>query len=125
MAEYETQNDTQKAINFDLDTKALKEYYCLITGNDYTQAYADVRSFMMQNGFIHRQGSGYISPQLLREAQITQLAMKMQKQLPWILLCAEEIDVTDIREQYDLLKEVNLLTTLKGRSLQLAREVQA
>lgn len=110
------EHDVQKAINFDLDTKALKEYYFQMTGNNYTQAYSDIRAFMAQNSFVHRQGSGYISSNLLIKTQVTRLAMKMQKQLPWILLCAKKIDVTDIKEQYDLLKEMKECSDLEVNS---------
>ena len=41
---------TTKAVNFDLDTKALKIYY---PGKHYRQAYRDIRKFMLDNGFTH------------------------------------------------------------------------
>lgn len=102
--------DMRKAINFDLDTKMLKEYYCQITGSNYTQAYSDIKNFMAQNHFIHRQGSGYISSIQLDQTQVTRLAMKMQKQLPWILSCAKKIDVTDLGDHYDLISEIEMDT---------------
>ena len=49
---------TLKALNFDLDTENLKRYY---PSSDYHKAYFDIKQFMIQNGFEHRQGSGYVS----------------------------------------------------------------
>ncbi len=45
-----------KAINFDLDTNKLKKYY-----PRYQQAYSDLLRFFKVNGFLHRQGSGYVT----------------------------------------------------------------
>lgn len=49
---------SRKAINFDLDTANLKKYY---PQKNYRQAYRDIKDFMVNNGFKHRQWSGYIS----------------------------------------------------------------
>lgn len=38
----------RKAINFDLDTRALKEFY---PGKDYRAAYGEIKAFMENNGF--------------------------------------------------------------------------
>ena len=38
----------RRAINFDLDTKALKEFY---PGKDYRAAYGEIKNFMENNGF--------------------------------------------------------------------------
>ena len=45
-----------KAFNFDLSVRALQENY---PGTNYRQAYQDIRQFLEDNGFEHRQGSGY------------------------------------------------------------------
>jgi len=47
-----------RSINFDLDTNKLKEHY---PNKTYTNAYEDIKRFLLKNGFEHRQGSGYIS----------------------------------------------------------------
>ena len=47
----------KKAINFDLDTKKLREFH----PKGITQAYTDIRNFLESMGFEHRQGSGYVS----------------------------------------------------------------
>jgi len=48
----------RKSLNFDLNIKKLKEHY---PNSNYTEAYNDIKKFLTNNGFEHRQGSGYIS----------------------------------------------------------------
>ncbi len=57
-----------KAINFDLDTNKLKEFY-----PRYQQAYRDLLRFFREKGFSHRQGSGYVSNDKLSSADIVDL----------------------------------------------------
>lgn len=40
-----------KAINFDLDTKKLKDIYSKQTKKAYNTAYSDIESFMLDNQF--------------------------------------------------------------------------
>ena len=94
-----------KAINFDLDINALKAHYCQETGQHYTQAYADIRKFMENNDFTHRQGSGYISSRPMTNTEISHLAARMRQQFPWLRECVKEIDVTNIVEQHSLIPE--------------------
>lgn len=99
-------HSARRAINFDLDTNALKEYYCKGTGKDYTQAYADIRKFMTQNGFVHRQGSGYISSDQLDDTEITRLIIQMAKTMPWLRYCGNTMDLTDIGERQDIMDDI-------------------
>lgn len=96
----------RKAINFDLDTNALRKYYCQETGQRYTQAYTDIQRFMTHNGFVHRQGSGYVSSEPIDKIFVSYLILKMRQQFPWLTDCVKAMDVTDIGEQYDLLPEL-------------------
>ena len=57
-----------KAINFDLDTNRLKEYY-----SRYQKAYSDLYGFFRNRDFSHRQGSGYVSNKKLISADIVDL----------------------------------------------------
>lgn len=49
----------RKALNFDLDTKKMKEL------NLYPKGYKLLGSSLKKHGFEHRQGSGYISKEKL------------------------------------------------------------
>ncbi len=86
-----------KAINFDLDTNKLKGYY-----PRYQQAYKDLLGFFKAHGFMHRQGSGYVSKEKLSTADIVDLIGMFQKQFAWSGTCVKKIDVTNVGAQYDL-----------------------
>ena len=86
-----------KAINFDLDTNKLKKYY-----PRYQQAYCDLLRFFKANGFLHRQGSGYVSKEKMTSADIVDLIGTFQKKFIWSGTCVKKIDVTNIGAQYDL-----------------------
>ncbi len=89
----------RKAINFDLSVERLKYYY----NGDYHHAYRDIKSFMSSNGFVHRQGSGYISATSMSRYEITNIVSKMSIDLPWLRYCVETFDVTSIAKQFSLL----------------------
>ena len=86
-----------KAINFDLDTNELKKYYLR-----YQQAYSDLLKFFKANGFLHRQGSGYVSKEKMTSADIVDLIGAFQKNFSWSSTCVKKIDVTNVGAQYDL-----------------------
>lgn len=88
-----------KALNFDLDTHQLKEHY---PGASYRQAYDDLRRFFKRHHFSHRQGSGYISDDKLAIADIYDLMDELSRQFPWIGVCVNKIDVTNVGLQHDL-----------------------
>lgn len=104
----------QKAINFDLDTNALKMYY---PGKHWRKAYKDIRNFLKENGFSHRQWSGYRSKGLLSDTQIIAIIKKMNKTYPWLSKCVNHFDVTNIGKTYDMLKYLsgNDVTQSKDR----------
>lgn len=62
----------KKAINFDLDTKKLREFH----PKGITQAYTDIRNFLESMGFEHRQGSGYVSKEPMRYATVDAIVEK-------------------------------------------------
>ncbi len=86
-----------KAINFDLDTSRLKEYY-----PRYQQAYRDLLKFFKGKDFSHRQGSGYVSNNKISTADIIDLIGDLQKEFKWSGTCIKKIDVTNVGAQYDL-----------------------
>lgn len=100
-------SDKFKAINFDLDTKKLKQFYTTQTGKPFNQAYRDIKLFMKANDFTHRQGSGYISKHRLSNTDIAALISKMNILFPWLKSCVKRIDVTVIEKQFDLVEMLN------------------
>lgn len=88
-----------KALNFDLDTKALEQHY---PSSSYRQAYRDISRFLQSNGFEHRQWSGYRSEQAMSDAEITLLVTRLNTRFPWLSKCVNRFDVTNIGKNYDL-----------------------
>ncbi len=89
----------RKALNFDLDTNALKKHY---PGKNYRKAYSDIKRFMEHEGFTHRQWSGYVSNEKLSMQKIAAKTKKLSQTFPWLKKCVNRFDVTDIGEQHDI-----------------------
>jgi len=92
----------RKAINFDLDDNILKAVYP--KPKSYKRAWGDIAKFMRENGFIHRQYSGYESVEPITQIKVNKLIKKMIKALPWLTKngVIQQIYVTDIGETYSL-----------------------
>ena len=88
---------TRKAINFDLSTNELKKHF-----NNTAEAYNKIKEFMLQNGFEHRQYSGYMSKEVIDDDRVSVLITRLSRQFSWLSNCVQKFDVTDIGEQYDL-----------------------
>lgn len=87
----------RKAINFDLSTNELKKRF-----KNTIEAYNQIKYFMLQNGFEHRQYSGYVSKEPMEDDDITVLTETLNEKFTWLKDCIQEFDVTDIGEQYSL-----------------------
>ncbi len=86
----------RKAINFDIDTKKYEKY----TGKKASAAYAEIKKFMLKNGFEHRQGSGYISEKSLNDKFMMVLISKMSINIKWLKHCIKKMDITNIGNQH-------------------------
>ncbi|MGB4984296.1 MAG: VapD family protein [Erysipelotrichaceae bacterium] len=93
---------TRKAINFDLNTKKLLEYY---DKDNYNNAYRDIRKFMERNGFEHRQYSGYVSMKSVRFGIVENVLADAYQQFPWLVNCVDVLDVTSVGKNYDFAKK--------------------
>ena len=87
---------SRKAINFDLSTADLKKHF-----KNTAEAY-QIKNFMLQNCFEHRQYSGYVSNDKLHDYNVTNLTIRLKNQFSWLSHCTKKFDVTDIGEQHDL-----------------------
>ncbi len=94
----------RKAINFDMDTKKLKE-----KGFEHLSTpYSLVKNFMINNNFIHQQGSGYVSQKQMNKKEILKIINKMKNELPWAIGCFSDIVVSNIDEkQFNLTSYFN------------------
>ena len=100
----------QKSLNFDLDTNKLKELY---PNKSYTQAYKDIKDFLLKNGFEHRQGSGYISKEDMSELKVVSIIKDLNKNNSWLEKCCKTLDYYDVGKQYnglDILEKNNKIT---------------
>ena len=93
----ERNEETRKAINFDLDTLKLREKFL-----DTRKPYNDIKKFMESNGFEHRQYSGYVSKKQLPIYRVISLISKMGKDYTWLKDCIQKFDVTEIGDTFDL-----------------------
>ena len=97
-----------RAINFDLNTKALKEYY---PSHNWRKAYKDIDKFLAANGIVHRQWSGYITSEPISNIKLIAILKKKSAEYPWLKHCATHFDVTDVGKHHDM------LDTLKNPSI--------
>lgn len=102
----------QKAINFDLSTNELKKHF-----NNTAEAYNKIKEFMLQNGFEHRQYSGYVSKELMSNRQVAKIVRKISNKFAWLSFCTQKFDVTDIGEQYDLTYLLTNKISQKNRAI--------
>ena len=94
---------TRKAINFDLDTNKIKEVY----PKTYTNAYYEIKEYLEDIGYKHRQGSGYISVHVKTFAEVEQDMIDLSNILNWLKYCIKKIDVTSVGDRYDMLEVIN------------------
>lgn len=77
-----------KSIAFDLDTKALQEYY---PKGDWHNAYNDIGNFLAKYKFEHMQGSVYDSTTKFSDEELGDLIEKMSDTLTWLPQCVKSI----------------------------------
>ncbi|MCI7484337.1 MAG: VapD [Helicobacter sp.] len=77
-----------KSIAFDLDTKALQEYY---PKGDWHNAYNDIGNFLAKYKFERMQGSVYDSTTEFRDEDLGRIIEKMSEKLTWFPKCVKSI----------------------------------
>ncbi|MBR1746964.1 MAG: hypothetical protein IJ735_01990 [Clostridia bacterium] len=86
-----------RAINFDLDTNQM-----MFALGSKTAGYDKLKKSFKKVGFIHRQGSGYVSKKPLTNAQLMKAVKNVSKENAWLATCLNVIDVTKVEKVYDL-----------------------
>lgn len=102
---------TKKAIYFDLDYNALKHFYSNTSPNN---AYAEIEKYMLDNGFEHRQRSGYVSLKAMRLNEITDLYLDEPYYEIDVDLEISNENVVDHNEDYKLVEVGNDLYELRN-----------
>lgn len=89
----------KKALNFDLDTKKLKQYY---PEKDWHRGYDEIRKFLEGKGFEHIQGSGYHSKGDLSSYQAVSVIYEMSSRYEWINFCVKSCEISNIPLSHDV-----------------------
>lgn len=71
---------SRKALNFDINSNLLRKYY---PSKNYRRGWKDIKAFLENSGFIHRQYSGYVSKDDIAITDVIYLAKEMSKRLTW------------------------------------------
>lgn len=91
--------ESKKALNFDLSNVQLRKYY---PSNNYKKAWSDIKSYLLDNGFNHRQYSGYVSKEPISMIDTIHIITNMSIYLKWLHYCVKEFDVTIVGDEYSL-----------------------
>lgn len=75
-------------ITFDMDTNCLKDNY---HGNNYTNAYSDIKTILARHGFENIQGSVYLGREGISEAHGTIAIQELTARLDWFYSCISNI----------------------------------
>lgn len=92
--------ESRKALNFDLNSKLLKDNY---PSKHISSAYRSIRRFLERYGFTHRQKSGYVSRQAISMADVGSIISEMAQSYTWLQLCIQQLDVTIVGDEYSFL----------------------
>lgn len=93
----------RKMINFDLDQAKLKEFY---PGTSPNHAYTKIGIFLKKNGFVHVQGSGYISKEPILEVEITSLINELVEKNIWLAKCFKAFSTSDVTNKTDRMPDI-------------------
>lgn len=89
----------RKQLTFDLDTNIAKK----ILGNEnYTKAYADIGRVMKSKGWIHIEGSVYMSKKSLSVMEVAQLLDDLKMKYPYLTKCIRNMHQSDISNVHSL-----------------------
>ena len=83
--------ESKKALNFDLSNQALQKYY---PSKSYKKAWSDIKGYLLEIGFNHRQYSGYVSIDNISMTYVIQHIIEMSLLFKWLKYCVKEFDVT-------------------------------
>ena len=80
------------AVNFDLSVKACRQLF----NGSQTKAYRVLKKDMTEHGFIHDQGSGYVSENPLTQIEMTVVMIGVFTRQQWLGKCCKKLRITQI-----------------------------
>ncbi len=92
----ETTGKHYKQLIFDLDTVLLKELY----GDDYTEVYYWIRTFLDKKGFDHLEGSGYLSRKMMSDVQLARVIRSLIRKYPFLDKCVKKIHSANVTSKH-------------------------
>lgn len=85
--------DKRKQLTFDIDTNILKK---ILGEKNYSNAYTQIRKFMENEGWIHIEGSVYMSKKPMSSTKVALLINDLKKKYPYLTKCIREMHQSDI-----------------------------
>jgi virulence-associated protein VapD len=70
------------------------------------RAYAQIKSFLTKNGFMHKQWSGYTSLKPMSYGEVYDIVFKMIDQCQWLPSCVNQFDATNVMSETDMLDAI-------------------
>lgn len=111
--------EVRKQITFDLDTKALQEYY---PKENWRDAYKVIKKYMRDNGFEWQQGSVYVSKNEISTRKVSQILRKMAQHNSWLHKCMRDCKVSNVSREYSQNHLFNKKTQIpKRQEIQIQR----
>ena len=92
------------AIAFDLDTDTLKDLY---PSSAWNNAYADIRRFLEDNGFDHKQGSVYFGNDTIDAVSCVLVAQQLSDEFDWFQPAVKDIRMLRIEDNNDLMSAIS------------------
>jgi virulence-associated protein VapD len=92
-----------KAINFDLDSGNLRTVF---GEKGRRKAYSQIQSFLLDNGFSHKQWSGYASKYPMSYSEIYDVVFNLVDECTWMISCVNQFDATNVMAESDMLDAI-------------------
>lgn len=89
----------RKQLTFDIDTNIAKE---ILGEKNYTTAYANIKNFMKNEGWLHIEGSVYMSAKPLSTTQVAHLINSLKKEYPYLTKCIKNMHQSDVSKVHSL-----------------------
>lgn len=80
------------------------------TNKKLSEAYREIKKYMKENGFVHRQGSGYISKKSMTDKDAATIISLMSKKFKWLKCSVRGMDATNIGKQYSMVKTIEAVS---------------
>lgn len=87
------------AVTFDLDQRSLEGAY---PTPSFQNAYGQIRTFLLQNGFTWTQGSVYFGHPDMNAVQCVLIVTQLSRTYPWFREAVRDIRMLRIEENNDL-----------------------